>query len=113
MMNRKQMIETIRQFPSIILRGEIDHQMSIDREYAYDEVCALLDTADLAPNRGDRKLLNACRDCLIAIGFYRPMSKGEIDSTWVNSGTRWAFKRNGAAYTADYHAFELFDGADV
>jgi len=42
-----------------------------------------------------------CRYLLIALGYYREMPQDEIARTEVSSGTRWAFKSKGTAYTMD------------
>ena len=110
-MTRDEMNKAIRDNAAAELLGEIEHQMSVDRDYPYDEVCAVLDTEDRAETNDNRKLENQCRKMLVAIGFYRPMSQEEIDNTFVSSGTRWHFKMNGIAFTTDNTADEWIDAA--
>jgi hypothetical protein len=82
--------------------------MSVEREYAYDEVAAAFDTEDRAEtwvhegHSGARSLLKAARQSLIDIGFYRPMPPQEIEETYTSHGrSPWTFKLFGIPYTHD------------
>ena len=105
---RLEIICKINAQASGFLREEIDHQMTVEREYEYDELDALFDTEDNAEGWGKRNLLTACRRLLIEIGFYRVMPQSEIANTWVSGGTKWDFRLDGQPYTGDYsrEAFE-------
>lgn len=107
-MTRKEMIAAINAQAKGFVREEIDFQLSLDRDYDYDELDALFDTEDRAEDFKERGLLTDCRRLLIEVGFYRVMSEDEILNTVVSSGTRWDFKMGGVAYTADdsRHVFE-------
>lgn len=124
-MTRQEMIEIIKSFDDANFQSEIRHYMSIeDREYAYDEVCAVFDveeaceeflkdrSADKASAKETRATLKFARRALIAIGFYRVMPQEEIDNTWSSSGYIWNFKEKGVAYTSDETVSEWFDGAE-
>lgn len=107
-MTRAEMIKIILQHPDKEFQSEVQHHTHgiDDREYAYDEVTALFDieqrAEDHAKKHADaRRLLKIARDLLIQIGFYRVMPQDEINNTFVSSGTKWAFKLNGVAYTTD------------
>lgn len=107
-MNRSEIIEKINAQASGFLREEIDHQMTVERDYEYDELDALFDTEDNAEGWKKRGLLRQCRMLLIEIGFYRIMPQSEIDNTWVSGGTKWDFRLDGEAYTGD-HSREGFE----
>jgi len=105
---REEMIQVILRSRNREFLDEITHQMSVEREYAYDEVAAAFDTEDRAETWvGDgharaRFLLKAARLALIDIGFYRQMSRDEIENTYTSNGrSPWAFKMDGIAYTHD------------
>lgn len=100
-MTRKEIIELINAQANGFLREEIDYSMTLDRDYIYDELDALFDTEDRAEDFKERGLLVSCRRLLIEIGFYRVMPESEINNTYVSSGTKWDFRLNGTAYTAD------------
>lgn len=114
-MNREQMNELIVNHPDTELQSEIEHHLSIeDREYPYDPLCALLDIEDRAESDREfpenRRLLRACHDVLIELGFYRVMPQDEIASVTVTRGTKWCFKKAGVAYTTDHLVCDWFDG---
>jgi hypothetical protein len=112
MLTRPAMIALILAERSTAFQGEIAHHVHgvDDREYEYDEVSALLDIEDRNDcSDGDKSLLRTARRLLIAIGFYRPMTADEIANTYSTSGTAWAFKLAGIAYTSDYNNDDWFD----
>jgi hypothetical protein len=107
-LSRDQMKQVILQRRSKAYIDEIAHQMGVDREYAYDEVAAAFDTEDRAEtwvqegHAEARSLLKVARQALIDIGFYRPMSRDEVENTYTSSGrSPWAFKISGIPYTND------------
>lgn len=117
----------IRNWPDVNLRDEVSCSLGFeDRDYPYDEVCAVLDIEDRYESalsylnyepRSEvekewRHLLNEARSILIELGFYRVLTQEEIDNTWSSSGARWAFKRKGVAYDSDSTAEEWFDGVE-
>lgn len=103
-MTRAEMIALALASPSAAFREELSflvHGVD-DREYAYDELSAVFDIEERAEGReGNRALLLAAREVLIAIGFYRPMSHAEEQSTYVTRGNVWAFKRRGTPFICD------------
>lgn len=101
---REQANELIRSTSPACLLCEVEfHTHDVGgREYAYDELSALFDVEERNEGpEGDRAVLRAARQLLVALGFYRPMSADEIASTVVSRGRVWAFKVGGVAYTAD------------
>ena len=112
-MTRQEMNELIRKVSGNDLAGEIEHQMSIeDREYPYDEVCALLDAESKAESEKYAATLKQARALLIAIGFYRVMPQAEIDSILFSTRSPWNFKSYGIAYTTDFTTEEWFNGVE-
>lgn len=107
-LNRAQMRQKILQARSQAYKDEIAHQMSVEREYAYDEVAAAFDVEDRTEtwvsegSAGARSLLKAARQTLIDIGFYRVMLQQEIDETFTSNGRLpCAFKMLGIPYIND------------
>lgn len=124
-MTRNEMNLLIRNWPDVNLREEVSyHVHSVDREYPYDEVCAILDIEEryeealryereASVKKECRHLLNEARSVLIELGYYRVLTQEEIDNTWSSSGVKWAFKRNGVAYDCESAtAEEWFNGAE-
>lgn len=108
-MSRETLLHFVKLEPKTSpLGSEIEHFMSIDREYRYDEVSALFDAFDLAEHETkDRRVIDRCRTLLIAHGFYRAMSQDEIANTFTTSGRPpYEFKRKAVAYTADPNTVE-------
>lgn len=103
---RSALIAIVEAWASTALQSELayhrdDVAREDDDEVPYDTLSALFDVEERAEDAGDRKLLTAARDALIAVGFYRVMPAEEIAATQVSRGTPWAFKRSGVAYTTD------------
>lgn len=107
MSSRIEIIGKINELATGFLREEIDHQMTVERDYDYDELDALFDIEDRAEIFKERGLLTACRRLLIEVGFYRAMPQEEINNTSISSGTTWYFKLGGTAYTSDYSQFSF------
>ncbi len=116
MIERQDIIAAIEAHPSTELQSEVDYHLnSVDREDdddgegVYDKVSALFDVYERAEQYSNRKLVSACRDILIEVGFYRVMSPEEIANTFFSHGPVWSFKRSGVAYTTDYkvHAWQF------
>lgn len=111
-MTRDEMNKLIRNTAHPVLMDEIEFHMDLERDgEAYDEVCGLLDVEDRAEMNSERKMLTEARRALVALGFYRPMPKEEIDNTYVTHGTKWHFKMNNVAYTTDHTVEKWMEGA--
>lgn len=110
-MNRQQMNEAIRARGPGSFQEEINHFMLIEeREYDYDELCALFDTMNMEGQ--ERPVITVARTLLIEFGYYRPMPQEEIDNTYTSGGrVPWHFKLNGIRYTSDETEEEWFDPA--
>jgi hypothetical protein len=107
-LTRAQMIEIVRAVDHPALRYEIAHQMSVEREYFYDEVAAVFDAEERATtwfyegNASARSLQTAARKVLVSIGFYRVMTSEEVENTYTSDGrSPWSFKLAGVPYTHD------------
>ena len=122
MLPREERNTIIREQPNADLRGEIEHQMSVDREYPYDECCALLDALDCAETfaRNDdpqtrinaKRIAKEARKVLIKLGFYREVTKEEIDGTLWHKGPLWSFTLDGKRYTSELTDEDWFNEID-
>ena len=108
MTNREKLRARLQQGVSRDLQNELNHWMEIDRdppeegEQPYDVADAFLDVENLSDTEKAYVEYRAeCRRILIDVGYYRIMPQKEIDDTIVTSGTKWAFKLKGVAYTQD------------
>lgn len=121
-MNRQEMINHIHCVNSRAFHIEISYYMSIEeREYKYDEVCALFDyesqleeflvgPCDVKYRMQYRGELKVVRRTLIDIGFYREMLQDEIDNTWrSDSRSPWHFILKEKKWTTDEHASEWME----
>lgn len=122
---RSKMIDYIKTVNNERFQSEIRHYMGVEeREYPYDEVCALLDHEERTEQNihdGKRDLersellrlrrdLQIARAVLIRLGFYRPLTDEE-KTMEVCSGRKkwWNFDMNGVAYTTDFTTSDWFD----
>lgn len=108
--DRAAMIRTLQMTinESQLLSDEIEHHMSIDREYPdYDEICALMDTYQWSEDNMSMALRTQCRLALINLKYYKEMTRADLDAIlYVSKGTKWEFMMNGVPYESADHSWE-------
>lgn len=111
MLTRNKAIERILAEQDTEFKRELAYYTGIeDREYPYDELSALFDVESIADEDQNAELLATTRKVMVDIGFYRLLTKEELETAVVSGGHKpWAFKKKGAGayYTSDYTVEEV------